>query len=351
MSKKFSLPVMLVAAASMVASTASAQMNLSAETANASGVPGNTVLALGEFATQAGIANIQVATGQTLTNSLQNVAEGNTDIAAAPFILPFLLGRGVGPYASLGKEKGADYADRLAVLYTYRFGVFTMSAYNSSSVKGWDSLEGKTIYNGPPRGAALTNARGVVKIATGLDDGSGYKGLQVNWDQAIKTMTDGSADAFVLPSSFPDGRHTAAVAAGGITMWSMPKDKFESDAAKKYMKAPGSGTVNIPLSEATQAEGVKVVSEDDRFRGVATVGGEVVRKSMDEELAYQLTKAMLDNLDAIKAKTPFLPNVALGEIADTATTGMCGAMPLKYHPGAVRAWEEAGYTVPDCARP
>jgi hypothetical protein len=43
MSKKFSLPVMLVAAASMVASTASAQMNLSAETANASGVPGNTV--------------------------------------------------------------------------------------------------------------------------------------------------------------------------------------------------------------------------------------------------------------------------------------------------------------------
>ena len=44
------------------------------------------------------------------------------------------------------------------------------------------------------------------------------------------------------------------------------------------------------------------MSEDDRFRGVATVGGEVVRKDMDEELAYQLTKAVLDNLDAIKAK-------------------------------------------------
>ena len=59
----------------------------------------------------------------------------------------------------------------------------------------------------------------------------------------------------------------------------------------------------------------------------------------------------LHNLDAIKAKTPFLPQVSLGEVADTATTGMCGAMPLKYHPGAVRAWEEAGYTVPDCAKP
>ena len=94
-----------------------------------------------------------------------------------------------------------------------------------------------------------------------------------------------------------------------------------------------------------------MVSEDDMFRGVATVGGEVVRKEMDEELAYQLTKAVLDNLDAIKAKTPFLPAVGLGVVEDTATTGMCGPMPLKYHPGAVRAWEEAGFTVPDCAKP
>jgi hypothetical protein len=30
---------------------------------------------------------------------------------------------------------------------------------------------------------------------------------------------------------------------------------------------------------------------------------------------------------------------------------MCGPSPVKYHPGAVRAWEEAGYTVPDCAKP
>lgn len=340
-----------VLAAAGVANLGHAQQNLTAETANANGVPGNTVLALGEFASQAGVANIQVATGQTLTNSLQNTAEGKTDITAAPFILPFLLSRGVGPYASLGSETGAEYADRLAVLYTYRLGVFTLSAYNTSKVKGWDSLEGATIYNGPPRGAALTNARGVVKIATGLDDGDGYNGVQVNWDQAVKTMTDGSADAFVLPSSFPDGRHTAAVSAGGITMWSMPKEVYEGEAAQKYMTAPGSGSVDVPLSEAIQPEGVTVVSEDDRFRGVATVGGEVVRKEMDEELAYQLTKAVLDNLDAIKSKTPFLPNVSLGEIENTATTGMCGAMPLKYHPGAVRAWEEAGYTVPDCAKP
>ena len=32
------------------------------------------------------------------------VAGGKTDIAAAPFILPFLLSKGAGPYASIGPE-------------------------------------------------------------------------------------------------------------------------------------------------------------------------------------------------------------------------------------------------------
>ncbi len=339
------------AVACVVAAQANAQVNLSAETASATGVPGNTVLALGEVASAAGIANIQVATGQTLTNSLQNTAEGKTDITAAPFLLPFLMSRGVGPYAKLGEETGADYASRLAVLYTYRLGVFGLYAYDSKNFGGYDDIAGKTIYNGPPRGAALTNARGVVKLATGLDEGDGYTGIQVNWDQAVKTITDGSSDAMVLPVTFPDGRITQSVASGNMTLWSYPKDVYESEAAQKYMKAPGSGTLDLPIAEAIVPEGATIISEDDRFRGITTVGGEIVRKDMDEELAYSLTKAFLDNLELYRSKTPFMRTVALGEIADLGTTGMCGAMPLKYHSGAVRAWEEAGYTVPDCARP
>jgi len=330
---------------------ASAQTNLSAETATATGVPGNTVLTLGEVASAAGIADIQVAMGQTLTNSLQNTAEGKTDIAPAPFILPFLMSKGAGPYAKLGEATGSEYADRLAVLYTYQLGGFVLYAYDSKNFGGWDDIAGKTIYNGPPRGAALTNARGVIKLSTGLDEGEGYTGIQVNWDQAVKTITDGSADAMVLPTTFPDGRLTQAVASGRMTLWSYPKDVYESEAARKYMRAPGSGALDVPVSEAAVTEGVTVVSEDDRFRAIATVGGEIVRKDMDEELAYRLTKAFLDNLELYMSKAPFMRNIALGEISDTDVTGMCGAMPLRYHPGAVRAWEEAGHSVPDCARP
>jgi len=341
----------VVLATMMTTGPALAQVNLSSETANAAGTTGTVGLTLGEVAAQEGIANIQVATGQTLTNSLQNAAEGKTDITATPFILPFLMSRGLGPYAALGAEKGAELSSNLQVLYTYNLGTFLLYAYDSANFGGWDDVAGKTIFNGPPRGGALTNARGIIKLVTGLNDGDGYTGLQVNWDQAVKTIMDGSADATVLPSSFPDSRLTQAVASGGMTVWSVPREIFEGEAMQKYGRAPGSGIIDIPLDRAVVPQGVTVVSDDDRFRGIATMGGDVVHKDMDEELAYRLTKAVLDNLDTFYAKTPFMPNILLGEVENTPTTGMCGAMPLKYHPGAVRAWEEAGFTVPDCAKP
>lgn len=328
---------------------ANAQANLTAETAAPVTVPGITVLSLGELAQSAGVADIQVATGQTLTNSVQNVAEGKTDIAAAPFLLPFLLSRGAGPYAALGPEKGAELVENLAVLYTYRFGTYTLTSFESTGFSGWDAVEGATIYNGPPRGAALNRARALVNLSLGLEDGKGYTGLQVNWGQAVKTMTDGSAVANILPTNFPDGRLAQATAAGKMIAFSMPKAAYESEATQKYLNAPGTAGVVRDIEDGMLGANVSVQSEDGKFRGIAEVGGEIVNASMDEDVAYQLTKAFLEGLDAVMAKAPMMSSSWVGE-TDQGITGLCGPMPIKYHPGAVRAWEEAGYTLPDCAK-
>ena len=182
-----------------------AQVNLTAETASPGSTPGVSVLALSEVAAKDNIANIQVATGQTLTNSVQNVAEEKADVAAAPFVLPFLMSRAVGPYAKLGKEKGAELAG--CGSHTYRIAVQGLYAYDSSNFSGYDAIAGKRIFNGPPRGAALTNARDLVRLVTGLEEKKDYTGIQVNWGQAVKTIQDGSADAFVLPMSFEWADH------------------------------------------------------------------------------------------------------------------------------------------------
>ncbi len=337
-------------AALALATGAQAQSILTAETAAPNTTPGISIISLSEAAAKNGVADIQVSAGQTLTNSVQNVAEGNTDIAAAPFILPVLMSRGVGPYASLGADAGAELVKNLAVLYTYRVSVQGLMAYDSANISGWDGLEGKTIYNGPPRGAALTNARLLIKVNTGLEEGSGYSGVQVNWGQAVKTMQDGSADAFVLPMSFPDPRVGAAIASGDMTIWSVSKEVFESEAFQNVGKIPGTVPVEFPVADMGYTGGVTIVSEDDMFRGPGTVGGDIVNVSMDFDLAKNLTTAFIENIETIyHAKAPFMPVTWHGE-TDPALTDMCGGNPIKYHPGAVAAWEEAGYTIPECAK-
>ena len=65
-----------LAAALSLATGASAQTILTAETSSPNTAPGISIISLSESAAKAGIADIQVTSGQTLTNSVQNVAEG-----------------------------------------------------------------------------------------------------------------------------------------------------------------------------------------------------------------------------------------------------------------------------------
>ena len=255
---------------------ANAQVNLTAETASPGSAPGVSVISLSEVAAKYNVADIQVTTGQTLTNSVQNVAEGKSDIAAAPFVLPFLMSRAVGPYAKVGKEKGAELTSNLRVLYTYRIACQSLYAYDSSNFPGYEGIKGARIFNGPPRGAALTNARDLVRLVTGLEEKKDYTGIQVNWGQAVKTIQDGSANAFVLPVSFPDGRMTAAMASGDMTMWSMPKAAFEGEAFGKFTKRPGTVAVTLPISDMGWSSGVTVKSEDNNFATDRARAAEIV---------------------------------------------------------------------------
>lgn len=325
------------------------QVNLSAETASPGGSSYVTTLHMAELAKAAGIASLQITEGQTLTNSVRSVAEGTTDFAPAPFIVTFLLSRGLGPYSALGEAEGSRLAGNLRLLFPYIFGIYTFYAYDSAAVDGWDTIAGHRILNGPPGGAAVNTARGLVKVVTGMDDGKDYTGVQINWGQATEAFMQGTVDAGISPELFPSPRLTQASSAGTVNIFSIPQEVFDGEVAQRFLRAPGSAPFEVPFEELVFSDTVRFVSEDDTFRGLAAVGGAVVNASMDEELAYQLTRAFIEGMPDLKKKAPFAGMIGLGEL-DATRTGMCGTNPLTYHPGALRAWTEAGYTVPDCAK-
>lgn len=337
-------------AAMLVANSAFAQSNLTAETATPGNSPHVSILHLAQVASAAGIANLQVQEGQTLTNSVMNVAEGRTDIAAMPLILGFLLSKGRGPYSKQG-EKGAELAENLRALYPYNAGAYGLLALESEGLTSWDDLKGKNVWNGPPRGAALINARQAIFLAANLKDGEGYTGHQANWGQLTTYLVDGSMDAFVIPMTFPSDRAVVMQSAGNVAIISTPKDVFDGTAYQKVFKAPGNVPIIIKWEDMgySEGKGIRLISEDNTFRGIGTAFADVVHKDMTFETAKALTAAYIRTIDDLKMKAAYMKNTGVGNL-DPESSGFCGINPLKYHAGAVAAWEEAGVTVPECAK-
>jgi TRAP-type uncharacterized transport system substrate-binding protein len=339
----------LALAAGLVGTAAMAQVNLTAATASPGNSPHLAITHLAAAAGERGVADLQVAEGQTLTNAIIDVANGRTDISAMPMVLVFLLSNGRGPFASQG-EAGAGMAANLRALYPYNAGGFALFALESENIDSWDDLEGKVVFNGPPRGAALVNARQAIQLASGLVDGEGYTGLQANWGQLPSMLVDGSANAFVLPLTHPSERAIVLNSAGNVVIVSTPSDVFDSDAYQRIFNVPGNIPIVLPIAALGYGDGIRVISDDDMIRGLGTAFAEIVHADMDYQLAYDLTTAHIETLDELRARAPYAGNVGFG-VLDAAASGFCGANTLRYHAGAVAAWEDHGFDVPDCAEP
>ncbi|SDH75217.1 TAXI family TRAP transporter solute-binding subunit [Alloyangia pacifica] len=334
---------------------ASAQATLTAETTTPGSTPHYIDSTLAAVLDSAGVATMQITEGATLTNSVLAVAEGRLDMTPAPLILPFLLSRGIGPYAGVGPEKGAELASDIRAIFFNAGSAQVLGYFNSNPVEDIRDMAGKRVWNGPPRGAALTSGRAMIQLLSGLKDGEGYEGIQTPWPDTVSTITGGGADVWTIPEGLPSGRQIAIAAAGGITLHDVPSDLLASELGQQIVAAPGHAPYSVPVEDfraAYAGNDITVVTDDDTFDSFATAFGQIVPAGLDEELVYQITKAYLEGEERFITGSPRGPfaRMSFGDI-DGVSQGACGAVQIKMHPGAIRAFEDAGHTVADCLRP
>lgn len=334
---------------------AMAQATLTAETTTPGSTPHYIDSTLAAVLDSAGVANMQITEGATLTNSVQAVAEGRLDMAPAPLILPFLLSRGIGPYSGIGPERGAELAENIRVIFFNAGSAQMLGYYNSNPIEDIRDMSGARIWNGPPRGAALTSGRAMIQLLSGIRDGEGYEGIQTPWPDTVSTITGGGIDAWTIPEGLPSGREIAIAAAGGITIHDVPSDLLASELGQQILAAPGHAPYSVPVDEfraAYAGNDITVVVDDDSFDSFATAFGQIVPATLDEELVYQVTAAYLAGEERFMTGSPRGPytRLSFGDV-DGVSQGACGAVQIKMHPGAIRAFEDAGHTVADCLRP
>lgn len=346
---------LLGAALAFAPLAATADVTLTSETTSPGASTHYVSTTLAAVLSSAGVATLQVTEGATLTNSVQAVAEGRVDVSTAPLILPFLLSRGIGPYSGLGAEKGAELAQNLRAIFFHAGSHQSFAYYNSNPVADIRKLEGLRIWNGPPRGAALTSGRAMIQLLSGLKDGEGYEGVQTPWPDATSTVSGGGVDAWTWPAGLPGGREIQIAASGGITIHDIPSDLYNSELGKQIIAAPGHAPFSMPVEEyraVYAGNDITVVTEDDTFDSFVTAFAEIVSASMDEALVFDMVSATLAAQERFETGAPMGPylNMTFGDI-DGVSQGVCGAVQLKMHPGAIRAYEAAGHTVADCLRP
>ncbi|MGG4267844.1 TAXI family TRAP transporter solute-binding subunit [Peribacillus simplex] len=241
---------------------------------------------------------------ETLRAGEAEIAFSQTDIAS---------------YAIEGKEmfdgKPIDNIQAISSLYPETVQIVTTA---KSGIKSVEDLKGKKVSVGAPGSGAYINAMQILEIH-GLTE-KDIKGQNLSFDESTEGIQAGSIDAAFITAGTPTGAVDALSVQNDIIILPIAEDKIQA-LVKKY---PYYAEDTIPSGT------YKIKSE---VKTVAVKAMLVVTKDLDEDLVYEMTKAIYDNTDKIThAKGKFI----------TAETALEGLGDMEVHPGAAKYFKEKG---------
>lgn len=251
--------------------------------------------------------------------SVQNVMEaairGGDYVFTSPPALVESARNGSGPFA----ERASPKFGEVRALFPIPSLTMHFVVRADANVASLSDLAGKTLLLG--------------KGSFGASEGEKYMslfGLEGNVDiadaelsNAVAALKNGQIDAFVTAGSFPAPNVIEAAAGTGVTVISMSDEEVEKTGRARLVIPAGTYpgqdedvvTTSLPVVAYTTTQ-------------------------MDDETAYQLTKAFWDNKAAMTKAAPWWGGVT-PDLLDNITG--------QIHPGALRYYEEAGVDVPETA--
>ncbi len=257
------------------------------------------------------------ATAEVTSASVDNlklIRDGKADIAftLADTLADAVAGRGA--FAGGAPVPAAS----LAVLYSNSTQLVVLASSGITSVAG---LKGNIVSTGSPGSGTEVIAFRVLRAA-GLDPDTDISKQGLGVSESADALKDGKIDAFFWSGGLPtpslqDLSHTS-----GITIRMIPS----ADLVPALQREHGNLYFPIEIPAGTYpgvTAAVPVV-------GVANVL--VVNRSMPDDLAYQITKAIFEHQSELAAIHPEARNLSI----QAAQVGS----PAPFHPGAQRYFDE-----------
>lgn len=209
-------------------------------------------------------------------------------------------------------------AQALAQIYTNYTQVVTTA---DSGIESIDDLQGMRVSVGSPNSGTEVIALRIFEAA-GMDADADIDRQQLDVDQSVQALRDGTIDAFFWSGGLPTGAITDLSTTDQVVM--IPTAEYVDDLQQTY------GDVYTETD-------IPADSYDGLEQDVATVvvpNYLVVNESMDEELAYDLTSLLFERKDELVQVHPEAEN--LDPVTAQEVVG------IELHPGAERYFEESG---------
>ncbi|PWJ20321.1 TAXI family TRAP transporter solute-binding subunit [Jannaschia seohaensis] len=201
-------------------------------------------------------------------------------------------------------------------------------ALEGSGITSLADLRGKRVSIGAPGSGTEVNAE-VVLSANGIsyDD---IEEQRLNFNETADALANGDIDAGFWSVGAPTSSILNLATTQDIVMIELSDE--EMAAAREAQ----------PLfARTTLAAGTYEGVGDVTVLGVPNVLA--VSSEMPEDLAYEITKAMFENIADLRAVHPAANQTTVEFTLD--------ATPVPLHPGAIRYYEEIGSEIPDRLRP
>ncbi|MDQ0230674.1 TAXI family TRAP transporter solute-binding subunit [Metabacillus malikii] len=243
---------------------------------------------------------------ETLRAGEAELAFSQTDIAA---------------YAIEGKEMfDGDPIDNIQAISSLYPETIQLVTTKDSGIKSVEDLKGKAVSIGAPGSGVYINAVQILEVhGMSVDD---IKAQNLSFDESTDGIQAGTIDAAFVTAGTPTGAVEALSAQEDVVIIPFADDKIKS-LIEKYPY----------YAEDTIASGTYNIEED--VHTVAVKAMLVATSDLDENLVYEMTKALYENTDSIThAKGEFI----------TAETALEGLGDMELHPGAAKYFEEKGIT-------
>jgi uncharacterized protein len=268
---------------------------------------------IGKIITDNTDANITPQTSGASAENMEALRTGEAEIAFSQ--------TDIAAYAIEGKEmfegNPIDTIQAIGSIYPETVQLVTTK---KSGIKSVEDLKGKSVSVGAPGSGVYINAMQILEIHGLTSDD--IKAQNLSFDESTDGIQSGTIDAAFVTAGTPTGAVEALSAQNDIDIVPFADDKIQSLIEKYPYYAKDtipSGTYGIEADVNTVV--VKAML--------------VVTKDLDENLVYEMTKALYENTDKIThAKGEFI----------TAETALEGLGDMELHPGAAKYFEEKGIT-------